>query len=160
MLMDICLFINSFSVKLYLVSCKKTRKPPYNWIQVTTSDYEWLQLATSQTTGGYEPDYKWLQPTTRDYEWLQVTTNGCKQLPVKLRMTTTGIGNNLRHKNVYRFLWLHNNERSKYVEMDSKNSCVTLLVKTIEKYLRCRSGRAQMFFKVIVHKKPFNPAIY
>ena len=102
MLMDICLFINSFSVKLHLVSYKKTDKPGYNWIQVTTSNYEWLQLTTSQTTGDYEPDYKWLQSTTSEYQWLQVTTNDCKQLPVKLRVTTTGIGNNLRHKKVYR----------------------------------------------------------
>ena len=98
MLMDICLSINSFSVKLYLVSYKKTDKPGCNWIQVTTSNYEWLQLTTSQTTGDYEPDYKWLQPTTCEYQWLQVTTNDCKQLPVKLRVTTTGIDNNLRHK--------------------------------------------------------------
>ena len=141
----------------------------YKWLQVTTSDYDWLQV----TTSNYKPDYAWLWVTTSDcmplqvtmsdyepgYNWLQVTTNYYKQLQVKLRMTTTGIGNNLRHKNVDRFLWLHNNERSKYVEKCFKNSCATLLVKIIEKYLRCRSSCLQMFFKVSVLKKAFNPAI-
>ena len=134
-------------------------KPDYKWLQVTTSDYEpdyeWLWVTTS--------DYKPLQVTTSDYEpgyeWLQVTTNDCKQEPFKLRTTITGIGNNLRHKNVYRVLWLHNNEQSEYVEKCSKNSCATLLVKIIEKYLRCRSSYSQMFFKVSVLKKTFNPAI-
>ena len=41
----------------------------------TTSDYEWLLV----TTTDYEPDYEWLQVTTSDYEpdyeWLQVTTS-------------------------------------------------------------------------------------
>ena len=68
-------------------------------------------------------------------------------------MTTTGIGNNLRHKKVYRFLWLHNNERSKYIVKCSKNSCAALLVKIIEKYLRCRKSSSQIFFKVRVLKK-------
>ena len=131
----------------------------YEWLQATTSDYEqeyeWLWLTTS--------DYKPLQLTTRDYEpvtkWLQVTTNDCKRLPAKLRMTTTGIGNNLRHKSVYNFLWLHNNKQSKYVEKCSKNSCATLLVKIIEKCSRCRSSHLQMFFKVSVLKKALSPAI-
>ena len=138
-------------------------------LQVTTSDYEWLQLSLSQTTSDYEwvqvttSDCKGLQVTTSDYEpvyeWLQLTRNDWKWLPVKLRMTRTGIGNNLRHKNVYCFLWLHSNEWSKYVENCSKNSFATPLVKIIEKYLQCRSSRSQMFFKVSVLKKAFNPSI-
>ena len=131
----------------------------YEWLHATTSDYEheyeWLWLTTS--------DYKPLQPTTRDYKlvtkWLQVTTNDYKRLPAKLRMTTTGIGNNLRHKSVYHFLWLHNNKESKYVEKCSKNSCATLLVKIIKKCLRYRSSHLQMSFKVSVLKKALNPAI-
>ena len=143
-------------------------KSDYEWLQATTSDYNLLRarlrvttrdVTTSQTTS----DYEWLQVTTSDYEpvyeWLQVITNDCKQLPVKLRMTTTGIGNKLRHKNVYRFFWLHNNERSKYVNNCSKNSFATHLVKLVEKYSRCRRSRWQMFFKVSVIKKAFNPAI-
>ena len=116
----------------------------YEWLQVSTSDYKGLPVTTSQTTSYYE----WLQATTSHYKWLQVTTSQAmsdykwprmtKRLPVKLRMTTTGIGNNLRHKNVYRFLWLHNNKRNKYVEKGPKNSCATLLVKVVQKYLRCR----------------------
>ena len=129
-------------------------EPDYEWLQVTTRD-----VTTSQTTS----DYEWLQVTTSDYEpvyeWLQVTTYDCKRLPVKLRMTTTEIGNKLRHKNAYHFLWLHNNERSKYVKNCSKNSFATHLVKLIEKYSRCRRSRWQMFFKVNVIKKAFNPAI-
>ena len=34
------------------------------------------------------------------YQWLRVTTNNYERLPVKLRMTATAIGSNLRHKNV------------------------------------------------------------
>ena len=38
-------------------------------------DYEWLRV----TTTNYEPDYEWLRVTTNDYEpdyeWLQVTTS-------------------------------------------------------------------------------------
>ena len=71
--------------------------------------------------------------------------------------TSTGIWNNLRHKNVYCLLWLYNNKRSKYVENCSKKSCALLLVKIIEKYLRCRSSRFQMFFKVNVLKKNLEP---
>ena len=92
-------------------------EPDYEWLRVTTSDYKWLQgipVTASQTTRDYEW-LQWLQATTSDYEpgykWLQVTTNDYKRLPVKLRMTATGIGNNLRHKNVFRFLWLHDNEQ-------------------------------------------------
>ena len=89
-----------------------------------------------------------LYVTTSDCKWLKVTTNGYKRLRDKLRMTTTAIGNNFRHKNVSCFLWLHNNERSKYVKKCSKNSCTKRLVKIIEKYLGCRSSRSHMFFKV------------
>ena len=92
-----------------------------------------------------------------DFEWRQVAMNDCKRLPLKLRMTATGIGNNLRHKNVYLFLWLHNNERNKYIEKCCKNNCGKLLVKIIEKYLRC--SRSQMFRNISVLKKAFNPAI-
>ena len=71
------------------------------------------------------------------YQWLRVTTNNYERLPVKLQMTATAIGSNLRHKNVMNtqcFLWLHNSERSKYVEKYFKNSCATLLVKIINKW--------------------------
>ena len=98
---NLCFAIKKVQSKL--VSYKKADKPHYK-------DYEWLQVTTSD----YEPDY----------EWLQVTTNDYKHLRVKLRMTTSAIGNNLGHKNIYCFLWLHNNERSKYVKKCSKNSCV------------------------------------
>ena len=51
-----------------MVSYKKTDKPEYKWLRVTSSD-----------STDYEPDYEWLQVTTRDYEpdyeWLQVTTS-------------------------------------------------------------------------------------
>ena len=73
-------------------------------------------------------------------------------------MTTTGIGNNLRHKDVDRLLWLHNNERSKYVEKCSKNFA-TLPAKIMEKYLWCTSSHLQMFPKVSVFKKAFNTAV-
>ena len=53
----------------------------------------------------------------------------------------------------------YNNERSEYVEKCSNISCATLLVKIIAKYLRCKSNRLQMFFKVSLLKKVFNPAI-
>ena len=91
------------------------------------------------------------------FEWRQVAMNDYKRLPLNLRMTTTGIGNNLRHKKVYLFLWLHKNERNKYIEKCCKNSCGMLLVKNVEKYLRC--SRSQMFLKVSVLKKAFNSAI-
>ena len=53
-------------------------------------------------------------------------------------MTVSAIGNKHRHKNVsYDYT---SNERSKCVEKCSKNSCATLLVKIIEKYLRRRSS--------------------
>ena len=94
---------------------------------------------------------------TAGFEWRQVAKNDCKRLPLKLRMTATGIGKNLMHENVYLFLWLHNNERNKNIEKCCKNSCDMLLVKIIEKYLRC--SRSQMFLKVSVLKKAFNPAI-
>ena len=39
------------------------------------SEYEWVRV----TTTNYEPDYEWLRVTTSDnepdYEWLQVTTS-------------------------------------------------------------------------------------
>ena len=114
-------------------------EPDYEWLRVTTSDYKWLPVNTSQTTS--------------DCEWLQVTTTDCKRLRVKLRMTTTAISNNLKHKNVYRFLRLHNNKRSIYVGKCSKNSCGTLLVTIDEKYLRCRISRLRVFFKVRALKK-------
>ena len=127
----------------------------YKWVRVTTRDYQWLRARLRVTTS----DYEWLKATTSHYKWLQVTTSQAmsdykwprmtKRLPVKLRMTTTGIGNKLRHKNVYCFLWLHNNERNKYVEKGPKNSCATLLVKVIEKYLRCRK---QSFADVLQSK--------
>ena len=126
----------------------------YKWLQVTTSDYNWLRARLQVPSSNYNwlrvimKDYQWLRAglrlTTSHFKWLRVTTSQAtsdyKRLPVKLRMTTTGIGKNLRHKNVYCFLWLHNNERSKYVENRFKNSCATLLVKIIEKYLRCRNS--------------------
>ena len=87
--------------------------PPVTTSQ-TTSDYEWLRVTTS--------DYKPLQVTTSDYETvyelLQVTTNDCKRLPVKLRIITTGIGNNLRHKNVYR----KNHKSYDYTTMNEVNT--------------------------------------
>ena len=57
-----------------------------------------------------------------------MTTNDYKRLQVKLRITITAIGNNLKCKNVYRFLLLHNNEGDKYVEKCSKNCCGAFLV--------------------------------
>ena len=37
----------------------------------TTNDYEWLRMTTSD----YELDYEWLRVTTSDYELLRVTTS-------------------------------------------------------------------------------------
>ena len=115
---------------------------------MTTSDYNWLRDRLRVTTSDYKPGYK----------WLKVNTNDCKWLKVKLQMTATGIGNNLRHKDVDRLLWLHNNEQSKYVEKCSKNFA-TLPAKIIEKYLWCTSSHLQMFPKVSVFKKAFNTAV-
>ena len=124
---------------LSVTSDSTTSTSDYEWPRVTTSDYNWLRARLRVTAIDYKvttSEYEWLWVTTvgykplkvatSDYEprykWLQVTTNDCKQLPVKLQMTTTEIGNNLRHKNVYCLLWLHNNERRKHVEKCSKNS--------------------------------------
>ena len=48
-----------------MISYKKLDKPDYEWLQVTTGDYE--------------PDYEWLQATTRD----------CERLRARLRVTTS-----------------------------------------------------------------------
>ena len=160
---------------LSVTSDSTTSASDYEWPRVTTSDYNWLRARLRVTAIDYKvttSEYEWLWVTTVDYKplkvatsdyeprykWLQVTTNDCKQLPVKLRMTTTEIGNNLRHKNVYCLLWLHNNERRNTLKSVLK--IVTVLVKIIEKYLRCRSSCSQMFFKVTVLKNAFNLQFY
>ena len=43
---------------------------------------------------------------------------------------------------------------------NSKYSCATLLAKINEKYLRCRSSRWQVFFKVSVLKKSLQPCSF
>ena len=54
----------------------------YKRLQVTTSDYKWLWARLRVTTSDYEPDYKWLRvtisQTTRDYEWLRMTASDCE----------------------------------------------------------------------------------
>ena len=138
----------------------------YKWVRVTTRDYQWLRARLRVTTS----DYEWLQATTSHYKWLQVTTSQAmsdykwprmtKRLPVKLRMTTTGIGNKLRHKNVYFFLWLHNNERNKYVEKGPKIVVLRFWWKSLKNTCDAESSRLQMFFKVSALKKAFNPASF
>ena len=75
------------------------------------------------------------------YERLQLglaITLGIKKFIVSYDYTTINEGNTL--KNVLKI--------------------VTVVVKIIEKYLRCRSSRSQMFFKVTVLKKDFNLQFY
>ena len=120
---------SSIKVPLTSLKCsdKTTDNPDYKWLRVITSDCEWLRARLRVTASGD----KWLRVTTsqianqtrRDYKWLEVTTNDYKRLRVKLRMTITATSNNLRHKNFYRFLWLHNIESSKYV-----GKCYTFVI--------------------------------
>ena len=69
------------------ISCKKTDKPDCKWLRGTTSDYEWLQLTTSQTTS----DYKWLRmtasQTASDYKHGNIIRTGitCKEIPCYMR---------------------------------------------------------------------------
>ena len=42
------------------------------WLQVTTSDYKWQRVTTSQTTRDYESGYEWLRVITSDYQRLRV----------------------------------------------------------------------------------------
>ena len=110
----------------------------YEWLQVTTSDCKWLwaRLRGTKsdykqpqvTTSDYKPDYEWLRVTISDYdcessyEWLQL------RLAITLGIKT--------------FI----------VSYDYIDSCATFLAKFIAKYLRCRGSRSQMFFKVSVLK--------
>ena len=103
----------------------------YFWVSYKKTDkpdYTWLRM-----TAG---DYKWLWVTTSDYKWLRVTTNAT--------ITTTSISNSLRHKHVYHFSY------------DYIDSCATILVKIIEKYLQCRNSCSQMFFQITVFKNVAN----
>ena len=58
---------------------KRQKKPR---LQVTTSDYEWLQA----TTRDYEPDYGWLQVTTSDLKWRRMTTRDYESSYVWLQL--------------------------------------------------------------------------
>ena len=90
------------------VSYVKRLQVPTSNYKVTKSDYEWLRMTTSD----YESSYEWLQ----------------------LRLAIVfGI-------------------KTFIVSYDYIDTCATLLVKIIKRYLRCRNSCSQMFFRVIVPK--------
>ena len=83
-----------------------------------------------------KPDYEWLQATTTDYKWLQMTTSDYESSYEWLQLRLAiALG-------IKMFI----------ISYDYVDSCATLLVKIIEKYLQCRNSRSQMFFQVTVLK--------
>ena len=82
------------------ISYKKTYESHYEWLRVTTNDYEWLRVRLRMTTS----DYEWLRVTTSDYEWLRMTTSDYELLRVTtsdyewLRVTTSNIFDNYSAK--------------------------------------------------------------
>ena len=70
------------------ISYKKTDKPDYKWLRVTTTDYEpdyeWQQVTTSV----YEPDYEWLQVTASQRVTASQTMIKMPQLGVKRIFTS------------------------------------------------------------------------
>ena len=88
-----------------MISYKKTDKPDYKWLQVTTSDYKWLRTRIRVTTG----DYKWVQVTTSDYEpeyeLLQVTTS-----QTKIKMPQLWMKRIFSYKRILAYVWFQTSE--------------------------------------------------
>lgn len=67
---------------------------PYNCFDSNSKRFRELYMVKSKNRISYKKTGK------PGYQWLWVTLNNYERLPVKLRMTATAIGNNLKHKNV------------------------------------------------------------